>query len=336
MTVHILNQYVWPDCAPTAIYADLLGACLQHHGYGVKVVGGDGCYRRGNRPRTEIERVTLPVWTGSRGRIFSTLREYQSSYAGLNRYIIQRVLPGDMVIATSAPPQSIGLIDSIQKRGALGIYWLQDYYPELLRGFWNYPTIIRTMLSTHWNHQLERWHCVVKIAGNLDYTGVNAVVIRNGPTLDPGNPQPAKPGQACYFGNLGYGHCLDSFLQTCVQLRNEGYTVTVVGDGPKAARLPSWIRRESVSSESELLARHWQAEVHLVAADPKITGAIFPSKYWNSRLTGRRIVPSGFAGPMLEEWRYVEELTEMPSMREWIPLLKKVMSSPTMVLGEPS
>jgi hypothetical protein len=31
------------------------------------------------------------------------------------------------------------LIGTIRQKGARGIYWLQDYYPNLLRGYIRYP-----------------------------------------------------------------------------------------------------------------------------------------------------------------------------------------------------
>lgn len=322
MTIHILNQYLWPDCAPTAIYADQLGTFLKRNGYRVRRVGGNGEYRLGNRPQPDLEEVVLPVWKGTRGRVLSTIKEYHSIYGALDRYIRSEVCSHDVVIVTSAPPQSISLIDSIRDRGGIGIYWLQDYYPELLRGFVEYPSLARRILSGYWNRTLESWNRVVKISGNLAYHGENATIIRNGTTLDLGPIQPFEPGLACYFGNLGYGHSLEIFVESCRELREKGYKIIVLGDGPKASQLPPWIERKKILSERELIAWHWKAEVHLVAADPNITGAVFPSKYWNSRLTGRRIVPSGFAGSMLEEWRYVEGLTEMPSLQEWISLLK--------------
>ena len=44
-----------------------------------------------------------------------------------------------------------------------------------------------------------------------------------------------------------------------------------------------------------------EAETHLVAAHPRIQGAVFPSKLWNSLAAGRRILYSGFAGAMQAE-----------------------------------
>ena len=97
----------------------------------------------------------------------------------------------------------------------------------------------------------------------------------------------------------------------------------LVGDGPKTKLLPPWITKMKAPDEATLVALHWQAEVHLIAADPEMTGAIFPSKYWNSRATGRRIIASGFSGPMLEELNLLNALTELPSAEDWVPLFQR-------------
>ena len=44
-TVHILTQYVWPDAAPTGLYAEQLAIRLKETGSEVRLVGGRGGYR---------------------------------------------------------------------------------------------------------------------------------------------------------------------------------------------------------------------------------------------------------------------------------------------------
>lgn len=327
MTIHFLTQYLWPDSAPTGIYAEQIGLCLQRHGHRVCMVSGSGSYRMGSRERPDLEHKTLPTYRGKRASLLSTLREYGSVYRAFRRYIESKVKPGEIVLCTAAPPQTIYLIDSIRRVGATGIYRLEDYYPDLLRGFLHYPQSVRSVLARLWNRKLGQWHCVAKIASNLAYEGPNARVLRNWPTLELGSPRPFEPRTAAYFGNLGYGHSVPAFLEACTSLKKEGYSITVVGDGPKVRLLPSWIDVVSPSNEAELIALYWRAEIHLVAGDPELTGAIFPSKYWNSRLTGRKIIATGFAGPMLDELREVEALTELPRPEDWLALLEQQPSS---------
>jgi hypothetical protein len=286
------------------------------------MVSGNGSYRKGTRPRPDLTHYSLPVYAGRRGGILSTLREYQSVFAAFLRYIQDKVEENDVVLCTAAPPQTIHLIGAIRQKKARAIYRLEDYYPDLLRGYLRYPWVVRQMLAGHWARELRKWDHVAKIASNLDYNGPNSRVLRNWPTLDLGPPRPFEPKTACYFGNLGYGHCHKLFIKTCETLRDDGYSITLVGDGPKVSRLPSWIRIMPSPDEETLVDLHWRAEIHLIAGDPKITGAIFPSKYWNSRATGRKIVASGFAGPMLEELNEANALTKIPCPEDWLPLFK--------------
>ena len=83
---------------------------------------------------------------------------------------------------TSAPPNTVTLAPLVRERRAVSIYWLQDYYPEILRGLRDYPNAIRNALSTIGIGPLHRWDHVIKIAANLGYSGKNSKVIRNWPT----------------------------------------------------------------------------------------------------------------------------------------------------------
>jgi hypothetical protein len=293
---------VWPDDAATGIYAEQVANALVSRGIAAVLVGGVGRYRRTARPRPDANIVRLDHFCGQRGDLIRTAMEYYSLSGAFRRYIEQYVNSGDVVIVGSFPPTTIHLARRIHGRGATAIYWLQDYYPELIRAIWNYPRPLRRLGHRIFNRQLREWDFVVKCAGNLAYDGRNSKVIRNWPSFDLGPPQPMMPKTALYFGGLGYAHSLPLLIKACEKLRGEGYSVTVRGDGPGFRKLPPWIFREApVVDLTRLVKSYWEAEVHLVAADPRIQGALFPSKFWNSLATGRRIVSTGFEGAMADE-----------------------------------
>lgn len=299
---HLLSQYVWPDGAPTALYAEQLADRLRAGGADVVLVGGSGSYRGADRERPETPIETLEHRGGRRGSLGSVALEYLSVEGAFRRYIRARVQRGDVVVATSAPPNSVRLWSEIERRGARAVYWLQDYYPELLRGVVELPRPLRSALAGWFEGHLRRWTTVVKIGANLGYRGANAVVIRNWPTVSFPEGVAPSPKTALYSGNLGYGHHLPSLLEACARLREEGYAITIRGDGPGMSRLPPWIAAAApLRSRAELVRSYLEAEVHLVAAHPRIQGAVFPSKLWNSLASGRRIVFSGFAGEMQAE-----------------------------------
>jgi hypothetical protein len=301
-TVHVLSQYLWPDDAPTGIYAEQLADDLARAGVAVRLVGGQGSYRRGARPAPRSPITRVAHFEGRRGRLLSTAREYESVREAFAAYVSREVRQKDVVIITSAPPTTLFLHRAIKARGAIGIYWLQDYYPQLIRAVWEAPRWLRRALERRWRKELGAWPHVVKAAGNLGYSGPNAIVIRNWNTVNPGDPLPARPRTALYSGNLGWGHNLDAFLELCRSLYDQGYEITVRGDGPGMARLPEWIHAHAPFEDPEDLVRsYWAAEVHLVAGHPRLPDAVFPSKFWNARATARPVLASGFTGVMADE-----------------------------------
>ena len=323
MTIHVVTQYVWPDDAPTGIYAEQLADALLADGERVRLVGGVGRYREGGRPAPRSLPEKLPHRQGRRGRLASVALEYEWVRRAFARYLDTQVAAGDVVIVTSAPPTTLFLHRRLRRRGALGVYWLQDYYPQLVRAVWDPPAPLRRALARLWDRELRGWHHVVKAAGNLRYAGDNALVRRNWNTVDLGPARPARPMTALYSGNLGWGHHLPSFLELCGRLRDEGYEITVRGDGPGMASLPAWIRAQPpLADPRELVRSYWEAEVHLLAGHPDLPDAVFPSKAWNAVAAGRRLLASGFGGPMLEELEVVRRADVRAHLPAWTSFVR--------------
>jgi hypothetical protein len=325
--VHVLSQYAWPDDAPTGIYAEHLADALSHEGIRVRLVAGTGRYREGRRPapRTPVEQ--LPHREGRRERLVSVALEYEAVRRAFVGYVAREVRAGDLVVLTSAPPTTLFLHRALRARGATGVYWLQDYYPQLIRAVWDPPAFLLYPLRRLWDRHLSRWDRVVKAAGNIRCPVERAVVIRNWNTLDLGSPRPARPRTALYSGNLGWGHHLPSFLSLCRQLVDEGYTVTVRGDGPGMKGLPPWVQTAAPLVEPEALVRsYWDAELHLAAGHPGIPDAVFPSKVWNAVAAGRPVRASGFAPAMLEELEAALRARPGEHLRQWVRFLSSLLA----------
>ncbi|PTY05332.1 hypothetical protein DB346_01830 [Verrucomicrobia bacterium LW23] len=319
--IHILNQFIWPDAAPTGVLAEQLAEHMTAAGADTVLVGCSGSYRPDDRPAPACRVVRLEAGTGRRYSFASTLAGYWACRRAFAGYIAAQVRAGDTVVVTSAPPTTIPLHALIRQRGARSVYWLQDYYPELLRGVWDYPSPIRRAVRAYFDTRLARWDTVVRVAGNLGYDGTNAVLIRNWPSVRHFEAAEPEPRTAVYFGNIGYAHDVDALVATCEALRRDGYTVAVQGDGPGLRRMPDWIERRPPVPGPQLRACYLRAEVHLVAAHPEIRGAVFPSKLWNSRAAGRRIVSSGFAGEMAAELELALLCDLDEPLRQWHALL---------------
>ena len=324
--IHFLTQFIWPDDAPTGIYAEQVAQALHDESRDVVLVGGQGSYR----PETQRPQPTMPCrrvahYAGPRHSLMARVREYRSVHRAFLDYIRTTVNRGDVVIMTSAPPKSLTLHSVVRRKGAQAIYWMQDYYPELARALFHYPAIFEKLLARRWNRHLKEWDCVVKAAQNLGYDGRNATVIRNWPTLNLGRERPFIKGVVLYAGNLGYAHDLPLLLEQCEKLHAQGKKIIFRADGPKVKQLPAWIQREPLrAGREELMAGFWQAETHLVAADPNYRRAVFPSKYWNCRATGRDIVCTGFAGEMVEELGIAQACDYAQHLKTWVSLVKSL------------
>lgn len=321
-TFHILTQYIWPDAAPTGLYAEHLATRLHEQGQDVRLVGGQGNYRTLSRDKPPLPILHLDHYRGCRGNLAQTMVEYRSVKRAFAHYIENFVRDGDVVLVTTAPPNTVQLAHSIKRRGAHAIYWLQDYYPELVRGIREYPAPLRHAFSRYWDAQLSQWDRVVKIGVNLAGPIHNSLVIRNWPTLQFEDTAAPEPKTALYSGNLGYGHDVDLLVAACEQLRDDGYKIDIRADGRGARQLPAWLTPQPLHGDpqrlKEDLIRH---EVHLIAAHPKIQRAVFPSKIWNSIALGRRLVCTGFAGEMSDELAAARIAPFEQHLDQWLTLL---------------
>ncbi len=321
-TIHILTQYIWPDAAPTGLYAEQLARRFEQEGLQVKLVGGQGGYRALWRTQPVEQVIHLDHYRGRRGNLGQSVAEYVSVTRAFRDYISRFVRQDDVVIVTSAPPNTIGLASSIRTRGARAIYWLQDYYPELLRGLREYPKPLRSAFRHYWDRRLLEWDQVVKIGANLGGPQENSIVIRNWPTMAFDGTIEPESRTALYSGNLGYGHDVALLVEACTHLRAAGYRVTMRCDGRGADQLPAWLEPQPLENDParlrEDLLRH---EVHLVAANPRITQAIFPSKIWNSLAARREVICTGFAGEMITEFEAARRAPFYRHLDHWLHLV---------------
>jgi len=328
-TFHILTQYIWPDAAPTGLYAEHLATRLHVQGWDVRLVGGNGNYRALERERPPVPILHLDHYRGRRGNLAQVFREYESVKGSFADYIDHFVRRSDVVVVTTAPPNTVQLAERIKRRGARAIYWLQDYYPELIRGIREYPAMLRHVFSRYWDRLLASWDRVVKIGSNLAGPSENSVVIRNWPTFSFENEVAPELGTALYSGNLGYGHDVDLLVAACKELRDAGYRLTIRADGRGARQLPSWLLVQPLHGDPEKLKRDLlRHEVHLIAGHPKIRRAIFPSKIWNSIAAGRRLICTGFAGEMAIELEETKRAPFGSHLDQWTRLLDDLATCP--------
>ena len=231
------------------------------------------------------------------------------------------------MIVTSAPPNTVTLAAAIRDRGARCIYWLQDYYPELVRGLYDYPAPLRRAFRRYWDRHLACWDKVVKIGANL-----------GGPSAQFGrDPQLADP----LVRSVSRARAQDRDLFRQPRLRTRCRTVDRGLQSAASRRLSDHDarRRTQGCATSDVVAGAASGErsgsVTRRPAPPrstpggsesKIRQAIFPSKIWNSIAAGRELVCTGFAGEMAEELEAAKAAPFESHLEQWSELIAAIQN----------
>src|SRR5207253_800577 len=83
--------------APTGLYAEHLGVCLQRQGHDVRLIGGQGAYRPLEREKPDVSLFHLNHYRGRRGNFAQTFAEYESVRRAFHDYIAREVRDDDVV-----------------------------------------------------------------------------------------------------------------------------------------------------------------------------------------------------------------------------------------------
>ncbi len=101
-------------------------------------------------------------------------------------------------------------------------------------------------------------------------------------------------------------------------------------DGRGLRHLPAWLKpvplHDDPAKLRDDLLRH---EVHLIAADPRITQAVFPSKIWNSLAAGRELICTGFEGEMADELAAAKAAPLELHLEHWAELIRSTEATRT-------
>jgi hypothetical protein len=186
------------------------------------------------------------------------------------------------------------------------------------------------MQSEHYDARYFDWQAAIGEFGgwaNLGGPSHNSVVIRNWPTFNFETAVQSDPQTALYSGNLGYGHDGQLLVAAREHLRDAGYRITLRAGDPGVRHLPAWLKVQPLHADPNKLKEDLQRhEVHLIAALPKITQTIFPSKIWNSVAAGPRLICTGFADEMAEELEIAKRVPFENHLKKWTELLVDLLN----------
>lgn len=323
--VLLLNQFFWPDGAPTGLLLEDVAKELTRLGCRVTVICSHGSYheqRHDQAPPVRILKAPgLPYSRTRLGRLFSWVTFLV--WASLRTLFVGRV---DVVLTMTSPP-GLSVIGAALKWFRKSRFWIweMDVYPDV-------ATALGAIKSNSWParvigrlmHASRRQADGIIAIGScmrdrlLDHdfgsAGLNpsrVVVAENwsdsrlirATSLPVGGPL-----RVLYSGNLGLAHETDTIGQVILRLRNSKKVhFTFAGGGSRQREIKALCelhRIENVSFEpyverEKLSDRLAQCHVGLVTLRPGCEGTLVPSKTYSLLAAGRPILYIGPEGSTL-------------------------------------
>jgi glycosyltransferase involved in cell wall biosynthesis len=325
--VLLLNQYYWPDVAPTAQFSADLGAALAERGHEVTAVASAGSYSGDQRHPLSawhdgVRILRVPATAFGRDHRLHRLIDYATFLSGaLPMALATRP---EVVIALSTPPFLAGLGLLLRRLlGARLIAWVMDLYPDVALqlgaiGEGIGARLLRR-LASRVSAEADALVALDDAMGrHLIAQGAppeKVVVIDNwadGERIRPlaANSHPLRRRlglldsfTVSYSGNMGLGHDFDTVLDAMVRVKRRGVPIQFlfIGDGPRRASVESGCRTRGLDarflpyqSREELPLTLTAADASLVTLGENLAGLIVPSKLYGILAAG---VPVLYVGP---------------------------------------
>jgi colanic acid biosynthesis glycosyl transferase WcaI len=317
MNVLCLNQFFWPDLAPTSQLLTDLTRALVRQGHQVTVICGRSVYAdsdNSEKPRG-VQIIRLPQLRFSRG-ILGRTSSYASFFILALWYALRTSRP-QIVISMTTPPLISAIGTLVKKlRGARHFIWEMDMYPEIAvdLGCIRPNSLLAGILSALADAQRRLADGVIAlgecmkdrlVARGLEPHHIH--VVDNWADGSLFYPRPGAPKtqiSIIYPGNFGLGHDENTFLDALPSLEHDGrFRFTFIGGGSRYAHLKSFCRAHNLQSVvfkpycavSELASKELPAfHVGLVLQDSRCSGSIVPSKLYPMLAAG---LPVLFIGP---------------------------------------
>jgi colanic acid biosynthesis glycosyl transferase WcaI len=313
-----INQFFWPDEAPTGRLLADLAAELTALGHDVTVVCSCTEYRPGreldtdHKPDVEIVRVpTLQGGSRRRVRVLSWLSFLLT--AGLRSVFLPRA---DVVVAMTTPP-GISLIGYVLKvlRGSRLWIWEMDVYPDIAiaTNVVRADSIFTKFVSSLIDFSRKKADGVIAIGECMKRLLVQRGVLASRVLVQENwseisrqsrvEREPEQPLRVLYSGNLGVAHEVATTKEVLFQLRNqEAVHFTFAGGGSSRKDLEDFCSAHGVDNceflphlnQEELIDRLRSSDVGLVLQKNGCQGAVVPSKFYTLVAAG---LPILYVGP---------------------------------------
>jgi colanic acid biosynthesis glycosyl transferase WcaI len=319
MRILLMNQFFWPDAAPTGQLLGDVAAELVRRGHHVTVLTGSGSYAGESNHRSEgIRILRIPAFSFSRAR-GSRLLSWCSFLAGsaLRSVALPR---HDLVIALTTPPGlSVPAACIAKLWGARFWIWEMDLYPDVavcLQEAHSDAAWVRAFSACiDWSRRraegiLALGECMRERIVGHGIDPAKIMVAENwtsGTGRDPSPIRASGPLRVLYSGNLGLAHDVDTIFDVMHALRaDDRFQFQFVGGGAgkrilERRCIDAGLRNTAFlpyGTASELESNLATADITLVTLKAEAAGTVVPSKLYMSFAAGRPVL---FVGPARSE-----------------------------------
>ncbi len=320
----VINQWLPPDSAPTAVLAGEVIDLLLSHSQNVMLISRARSAQAALADREGLRHfVTDCVEAGPLG-VVGKLRAWPGFAWACYRILRRELRSGDCLIVCSDPPLFYPIaVFAARQRGVRLIHWSQDVYPDIVEQHSRWPGLMRVLLSPlRWIRRRALRHIdrtVVLSEGmqaRMHAAGANTQIIANWARDDriaARAPRDSALRRAhfsdqdfviAYSGNLGRVHEFETLIVAAERLRGEsGIRFLIVGNGPRLASLKQAVAEAQLSSfvflplqpEAQLADSLAAGDAHFVSLQPQFEGLVLPSKLYGICTIGRAVVFCGDA-----------------------------------------
>lgn len=314
MRLLLINQFFWPDSAPTARFLTDLARAVQSSGeVEVTAICGATAYGATDPtppPHARILRPSASRFSRSTlGRIFS----YASFLAGAAVAGFRVGRPDTVVTLTTPPLTSVfGRILKLL-RGCRHFIWEMDVYPDIAVdvGAFQPRSLLTSIIGALADWSRRNADGIIVLGDDMkarliarDIPEHKIHVAGNWADGSEIAPLPFPPGPLVihYSGNFGLAHDLDTIAAVIRRFSNDPrFQFVFAGGGVRRTQLEKICRDEHISNASfppystrAALAQHLsEGHLGLVTQLPQTCGSIVPSKVYGILAAGRPLLYIG-------------------------------------------
>ncbi len=319
--VFVINQWLPPDFAPTAVLAGEIIELLRAAGIPLVLISRERAGAAADAIPGIERHVVDRLASGPTG-ILAKLLAWPTFARRALAVLARELRAGDTLLVTSDPPLFYVLTVLLAKRrGARVVHWSQDVYPDIVEqhasATWLAYLLLLPLRRLR-NLALKRVDTAVAIsagmAARLGRAGANVTEIPNWARDDrlharaQGESSLRRAHFAdsdfvlAYSGNLGRVHEFETLTTAAFLLEHEKHIrFLIVGGGPRLAELKARVATNPPAQfvflgpqpESALEDSLAAGDAHLVSLQMQFEGLVLPSKLYSIAAVGRAMVFCG-------------------------------------------